>query len=373
MAGSVYKLRPSAAAVWVKCHGMPALSAGMVEYEGDEDDTVREEGTACHWVAHQTALGTPPALGSMTPNGVEVDAEMQKAVAEYLGFIASWGVPAYFEQDVQCRRIHPTECGGQIDAVAYDPARRLLRIVDLKYGYRGIEPDAWQLICYLVGGLEMFGLSDLHCEVELSIFQPRAYHRNGPLRTLRAPASDFRGQINILQMAADAAMGTYKPPVCTVNEGCNNCAGRVRCQTVRQAALGLLDNQHAATPDDLPFDAAEDELRRLQWAISLAQARATGLEGQVVHAIKRGANSRHFALRAEPGRLQWVAGQEGQALAMAKLMGHNIEAPVKLITPTQAKEKLPVSLVDMYARRAPGSAKLVPADATLMRRIFGKM
>lgn len=366
-----YKLRPSAAAVWVLCHGMPSMSAGMEGvYDDDEDTTVREEGVAFHWAAYWASQGNVVAVGTVAPNGVEVDEEMLEHVEGYLAEVRSWQGITHFEQSVHCWQIHD-QCGGTTDVCNYSPSEKLVRVGDAKYGYRFVDVlNNWQLICYLVGVLNKFNLQDTDVDVEFMIYQPRSYHRDGPMRKVRMPASSLREKVNQLRVAAHAVMGTN--PTCKVNKGCRNCPGRVRCPAIHAAALGELDEAHAATPHDLPFSAAEDELRLLQWGRAIIDARITGLEQQVTHSMRRGAVSRHYAMEQTAGKLVWTEGASVPIQTIANLMKVQVSKPPAHITPTQAKKLLPESLVDAYSRRAPGAFKLVPADDHLMQRIFGK-
>lgn len=369
-----FKLRPSAAATWRLCHGMPRMLEGIPPDLDDEDVEVREEGTACHWVAHELSKGVTVVVGDVAPNGVAVDDEMLVAAQSWIALVRSWGDDANprFEQDVHCRRIHE-QCGGTTDACGYSAARRVLYVGDLKYGFRFVDVrDNWQLLCYFAGVLDMYALSDLDVSVEFVIFQPRSYHRDGPVRRWRVGASELRAQVNQLAHAAERAMSATACTV-TVNDGCGRCAARYRCTAAQNAALGVLDEVHKATPHDLPFEAAEDELRRLQWARDIVDARITGLESQVLHGMMRkGSISKHFDLEAKSGREVWKEGQVEQAQAVAALFGVNITKPAQVITPTQAKAKLPAFVVSMFSHRPKGAFKLVPSDASKWARIFGK-
>lgn len=368
---SIYRLRPSAASVWVLCNGAPLMAAGALVAD-DEDTTVREYGTATHWAAHQTSLGLPPALGEMSPNGVEVDQEMLDIVRLYLDTVASWGIRAFFEQPVHCKHIHP-ECGGVTDVCGYNHVTRTIYLADLKAGFRFVDVwRCWQLLCYLVGVLDFFKIwGESGITVQFTIVQPRSYHRDGPVRVWRVALDELHEHFATLREAAHRALGSN--PTCTVNAGCRNCDGRARCTTLQNSALSELDSSHEATPHDLPFAAAEDELRRLQWAQNIVAARITGLETQVMHEMKRGAVSKHFGLQAEAGRLHWNEGADKALAALEVIYHKELRAPAKPITPTQAKALIPEQIVDMYATRRKGAVKLIPADATLMRRIFGKM
>lgn len=374
MAPREYKLRPSGASTWVRCHGQPRMLAQLPIVFEDEDTEVREEGTACHWVAHEASQGRFHPVSTMTPNGVSVDEEMLDAVDMYLSTVRAWPADArpLFEHPVHCKRIHE-ECGGVTDVCGYSPSTRTLYVGDLKYGYRFVDVvNNWQLLCYFAGVLDLYGLNDLHTEVVFVIVQPRSYHRDGPIRQWRVSASDLRGLINQLRFAADAALGVNSRPQLTVNDGCSRCAARYTCTAAQNAALGALDEAHDATPHDLPFPAAEQELRRLQWAQSIVEARITGLESQITHGMRHGAVSKYFALEAKIGREVWKEGMAEQAALAAQLMGVSITKPAQLITPTQAKAKMPPDIVSMYSHRPRGAFKLVPFDGEKMRRIFGK-
>ena len=371
----LYKLRPSAASTWIHCHGQPRMLEGIPVEQDDEDVEVREEGTACHWAAHQLALGNAVAIDTIAPNGVPIDEEMLIAARTWIDETRSWGqdAPPSYEQPLHCAWIHD-ECGGVTDGCAYSPSKQTLYIGDLKYGFRFVDVrDNWQLICYFAGALAHYGLSDLHTWVEFVIVQPRSYHRDGPVRRWRVHASELRGQINQLRGAADAALGVSLTPVTlTVNKGCGRCAARFRCTAAQDAALDGVDSGYEATPHDLPFAAAEDELRRLQWARDALEARITGLEGQVSYHMRKGAISRHFELKAKAGREIWKEGEFERAQNMARLYGVELTKPPQPITPTQAKSKMPPFVVEQFSHRPHGALKLVPTDAVIWRRIFGK-
>lgn len=348
---------------------MPALSRGAAAQE-DEDTEVREEGTACHWAAHQLSMGQPVSVGMMAPNGVQIDAEMLDACAVYFDAVRAWGVPAYFELPVICKRVSEY-CGGTADVGTYCPDRKTIFVGDLKYGFRFVDVIRnWQLLCYFVGLQHHFGiLSDVDLWVEFLIVQPRSYHRDGPVRRWRVHATELRALINILANAADGALQPL--PMCKVNAGCNRCGGRHQCETLRQAGLNALDWSLDATPHGLPFVAAEDELRRLQRARDIIDARLTGLEGEVMHGMRNGQASRHFAIEASTGRKVWNEASTGIVRNMATLYGVNI-VKEQLITPTQAEKVLPVALIAQHSFRPQGAAKLVPIEASRIGRKLGK-
>lgn len=358
---ATYRLRPSSAHRWVQCPGSVRLSEGTLP-DDDQDNTVREEGTACHWLAHQLLTGKQVAEGTTAPNGVQVDADMFDAVEMYRAAIAEWPEP-HFEEFVNCAPIHP-ECAGTPDVWSWDASSKTLRIGDLKYGFRFVAAeDNWQLLCYAAGVVRTFGIAP--DRIELMICQPRG----GGVRTHTITVDQAMAAWATLCKTARAALS--ETPECRTGNHCGQCEGRHKCVALQTASLGVLDATHAATPDYLPFAAAENELRMLKWAADIVTSRITGLEQQVVHEMRNGQPSRHWEMRSTPGRLAWKPESIPVVLDLAKLAGIEVVKPGQIVTPTQAKKLLGESLVNAHATRPAGALKLVPTDAGRWARIFG--
>ena len=84
-------LRPSSAAIWSKCHGYAALNAALgTEYVEETDNEIREDGTACHWLAAELWEGRSVTPGTLSPNGREITEEMLYAVDDYHVLLRSW-------------------------------------------------------------------------------------------------------------------------------------------------------------------------------------------------------------------------------------------------------------------------------------------
>lgn len=86
--------------------------------------------------------------------------------------------------------------------------------------------------------------------------------------------------------------------------------------------------------------------------------------------LKRGDNVPSYTIDHPPGRLAWT--DPDKVLVMAKLLGVDIAQPTKPITPTQAKKLIPSSLLDVYTKRNPGSAKLARLNPNAVRRLFSR-
>lgn len=365
-----FTLRPSAAGLWVRCAGYATMAARFPELPGDNE--VREEGTAAHWVAYEIGNNRPVPEGTVSPNGVEVTEEMLDGVAEYLAVLRSWGSPVYMESPVAIPSVH-AECGGTVDAWSWDAANRIMRVADLKFGYVPVDPfELWQLICYVRGVLDylqaIYGRFTEHFTVEMIIVQPRGYGHD-TVKVWRTNSEKLIPYMTTLRTAANAAVafrdGKFDLTVgsergaFTAGPHCMNCSANANCATLQAASLQLIDvsTDHGAL--ELTADQAAAELRRLDRAIKVMEARQSGLEGKLTHAIqKEGFIHRNFEMGSGNGRVVWQEGKAVQAIALAKVLGFDIAKPLQALTPTQAKAKIPGTVLDAFTVRKPGSLKL---------------
>lgn len=346
-------IAPSSAAAIVACPARVLMCAGVGSHM-DGDTTVREEGQAAHWVADGfcTEKRGPVHVGDVAPNGVAVTEHMLQTAQQWLAITQAWGVPVYYERKLVVPQV--PRCFGTSDASGVDIARRVIRVADLKYGYRPIDPLCYQLACYAGSVAAYSGVPlDAGTTVHLTIYQPRAYHRAGPLRHATVTGQDVA---DMLATLADAAYRALAPePEAVPGPQCTDCEGRARCGALRDAvhSFGL----SVTGQDPLPPEFAEQELHYIQSKAELVNAYVSGLALELENHITRGYRPRLYELRRAAGALEWIPEKAAEARRVAEFMGHNINAPAALITPTQAREKIgPV--VDMYARRGMAKAKL---------------
>lgn len=352
-----FALRPSAAGLWVVCGGYARMAAKHPELPNDNE--VREEGTAAHWLAYETGNNRPHAIGTKAPNGIEIDEEMQDGVAEYLAFLNGLGIPIYLEHTVAIPSIHK-QCGGTIDAWGWDAVNRILYVTDLKYGYKPVDPyENWQLLSYVRGALDYLqatmGQFTEHFKVVMTIVQPRGYGHD-TIKQWRTTSDRLIPYMYKLKEAARVAIdGTGE---CTAGPHCFDCSANADCKTLQTASLQLIDVSTDQGSLELAPHQASAELRRLDRAIATMQARQAGLESQMTHAIGQGHIDQHFAMNNGRGKLAWREGVQTEVLSMARLYGKDLSKPQVLITPTQAKGKLPPELLDQYTEHRPGKLKL---------------
>jgi hypothetical protein len=346
--------------------------------DGEQDHTVREEGTAMHEAAHWLFLGLEVSSGTKMANGIVLDDEMVDAAQFYVDTVASFdngSMAAWvIERQLAAPRIH-AQCGGTPDAFAlYDNGPVHIRIVDLKGGYVPVEvfPN-WQLMGYLAAVLDYApGFDEDDTVVEFTIVQPRCYHRRGPVRSYRTTVGECRQYIEAMSVAAHVAMGDYAHAVS--GPQCDGCAGRASCQVAHAAAMRALEMVGEPDVHDLPIVALDYEMLRIEQAVAMLNARLTGLQAQAAHLIRKGAMLQHYAMESGTGRLNWLdENAEASAIAMGDLLGANIRKPSRAITPLQAMKKLPQEFVEQYAQRKRGEVKLVRFDSNVAVKAFSHL
>lgn len=378
MADSPYALRLSHAADWVKCAAFVRmnLTPQAAVIDNAADNTIREEGTAMHWVAERLIEGEPYPEGEIVvaPNGVEITEELYDGAQFYVDVLGSYElIPWRIEEQLHARRIHE-QCGGTPDAYGHDLFKPLVTIADLKGGFRIVDvfPN-WQLIGYAAAILDAnpeWECDDL--EFEFVIVQPRAYHSAGPVRRRTVSIAQLRPYWDSMRLAASIAMGEHAPAVS--GSQCDNCAARASCSVAHRAAGRAMEVSGEPDIHDLPVVAIDYELQRLAQAKAIIQARMTGLEAQAMHMIRNGSQFPSFTVERGAGRLDWIdADTERQAIAIGDMMGVDLRKPAKAITPLQAMKQVPKEFIGQYARRNPGAAKLVKFDGTAAEKAFSHL
>lgn len=375
-------LAPSSASRWVRCALSASLEAAYPETEASPSSL---EGTAAHWVVQMLLQGTPVALDMQAPNGVAVTQDMLEAAELVRDDILAtlgpdWAQYLVIERRVQIPRVHPTHNWGTPDYRAgsrLNNGRLCLHVWDFKYGHGIVDAiENWQLIDYTAGLLDeagIDGLQDQETVVDMVVIQPRAFHRDGPVRRWRVVAADLRGHINRLSNQAALAVGA-NPPAVPTPEGCENCRGRHACEALQRAAYLAADKGQNYGALDLSPHALGLELRALKRSQALLEARVSGLEAEATAKIKRGELVPSWILESTPGRLAWRK-PAAEILALGQMLGLDLAKPQDVITPTQAKAvaktaKVSGEIFDAYASRPTGAAKLVADDGTKARLTF---
>jgi hypothetical protein len=354
MQPAVQYLRSSGAHAWLHCALYVAMAAAYSSESDEGDNEVREEGTACHWLAAELFNGNSHAIGDLSPNHRHLTQEMFDACDQYLGVIAEWpDVEHYVETPVDCSIIYP-DMKGTPDWWAYRPGH--LRVGDLKYGFGFVEVfHNPQLIIYALALIILMNLPD-DTRVELIIVQPRAWSVEGDVRRWFTTAGKLRQLLADLQAKARAAMSP--DAVATAGKWCINCPGRLDCVTFAQTAGHLIDFGHSSHRINPSPDQAAAELKFVMSALALLEARKEALHAMVEHHQRHGGVTRYFRMAPTTGRESWRPGTEQAVMEVARQF-FNVSI-AKPITPKQARAKIPSYIVSSFVDEPRSSMKLVP-------------
>lgn len=385
MAGQHSLLPPSSAARRVQCNASLMMEALHPETEESDD---AKEGTASHELAAmmvrsyaRAGLEWPGnAVGRAASNGVIWSEESFEGALMYADHVREimtrtgvFGGPGLcIEQRVNIPRIH-SESWGTPDLTLFDPSAGVLYVVDYKFGHRVVDVvENWQLIEYAIGRLDEItggnGLQDQHIRIVMTVVQPRAYHRKGPIRSWEVWGSDLRPYANTLEATEAAALGPN--PTTRTGPECLDCSARHACETLQQAAMGAIAYVGKPTPALLPPMAMGLEKRLLEQAATLIKARLTGLDAQIEATIRSGQVVPGWGLEPGQTRQRWTVPAD-EVFTLGDMVGVNLRKPAEPVTPKQAiKAGIDETVINAYSETPSGAMKLVEQSSAATAAIF---
>ena len=355
-------LPPSGADKWVECAMWPTMTQRFPDLGGDES----EEGTAAHWVNIQVWRGLDVPVGTRAPNGVAITEEMLDGADVWMTAID--GAQSSDEVETTVGRAPGVMNWGTPDLRRLTPG--VLMITDYKFGHGFVDAfKNWQLVNYaeLVLGELGVPLTDSTLRLDLGIVQPRNYHRSGPVRWWETTPVGIRPYVVRLHAAAARALGPE--PAASPGPHCKHCPGRHACAALQRSDLATVDASVHAQPDVLTPDQLGYELRALDRAAALLEARRTGLQEQALGHIRAGERVPFYAVEQTAGREAWTV-EPSVIIPMAQALGVDVSKP-GVITPNQARKAgLDAGVVASMSERPAGAIKLVPDDGKRARQAF---
>lgn len=341
------KLAPSSAHRWIACPGSIALSAGVIEPESES----AREGTLAHHVAECTLLCKPlPADAT--------DEMIDGAIiyTDYIIGVVGKTVPLHVEKQVN--GVHPENWGTPDLYVLTDSA---LHVFDYKFGRGIVEAyKNWQLLNYAAG---IIG-STPDMSIHLHIIQPRAYHRNGTCRVWTITSGEAA---TYFEQLSSAAVEALRPGAkCFTGTHCEHCPGRYRCSALLRCSYSIIERSDESLPLDIAVDVMGVILVQVRDSIDRLNAIESGLEQQVLSALRAGARVPGWHIETGAGREKWRVPYD-EVVALGDAMGVEVRKP-ELITPKQSvKAGLPRDLVDSYTEIPSGKAKIARDDSRLVQ------
>ena len=353
------RLPPSSAARRVACQGSRKLEE---PFQGIQSQ-YSYEGNLAHAVAAQMLQGF------FIPEDIHVTKEMTDGALLYFEYITKicGAFNIFIEERVDISNIHP-ECWGTPDCWSYNPIDRILHVFDYKFGHGYVDVfENWQLIEYSAGILPMIKTSEKNIKVHFHIIQPRSYHPEGTCRVWETDHFSLLPYFKTLQSTEHEAMKDIT--FCYVSSECTNCKARHLCQTLQKNTAGLIDVSLNNIPQELDGNQCGHELKALQRAAELIDARITGLYEHAMHLIRTGKQVAGYTAERSNGRIAWKV-PEPEVEALGDMCGVNLLKLAEVITPRQAiKAGVPEQIVMLYTEIKHGALKLVPVNT---RKIFNE-
>lgn len=359
-------IRPSGAAVWTRCAVYPHACATYPALPESPDEVrVREEGTACHWLAeHLYRQRALLPVGTVAPNGIVIDGEMQKAARM---FVRSTAMPQEgVEERLNCGLIL-AGMEGSPDYWGYNHAANTLYVDDLKYGFGFVEVYRnLQLSIYaLVLGARLTLRDDT--KVVLRIVQPRAITNEGPDRKWETTLGWLReNMLGFLQMAAVLAL---HGDIATAGLHCLDCPGRFTCSTFINTASEVCRHASKAVPMELSPVSLGAELRVVKDMRKLLEGREESLKAQVESLMRNGKSVPGWEFKPSKGREAFIPGTEQAAIGAAKLYGVEATRP---ISPGEFRKKLPAVVADTFLERPKAGLALTYVGDREVEKSFNK-
>ena len=353
-------IRASGLSRVMNCAGSVALASQCPEQESSE---AAREGTAAHEAAELVLTGQAPDLTSLIDrqmsNGVFVTAEMAEHLEPYVAGLEHWEI----ERQAEWKVCDGVMLSGATDATRFDEDTYTLYVRDLKYGWSLVEAENnWQLVAYAIlqGGL----MPDVET-IEMSIYQPRPWHPDGPLRTWTitgAKLHEYAARIASRLATLDDGLET--------GTHCKYCAVLSSCPAAREMQFNAIDVAMNAGHTD-PEDGASlaSQLDIIEQAQARLKLRFDSLTDAALARIKTGAVVPGYAAVPSYGRKSW---NEGVTVDMvAAFTGRQDLSLPQLITPAQAKKRgVSDIMLDTLASTPQRGIKLARQDAKAASRAF---
>lgn len=351
-------LGASSAKRWMNCPSSPRIIAAA---DRSPSSPYAAEGSTAHWAAEQVLLGHNFPIGQICPETeLTVTEDMIGPVMDYVYYCKDLAAhnPYKVEERVSLAFIH-TSMFGTNDFSVYDPIRKHLDVVDLKYG-AGVPVEAIenpQGIYYAIGAAQGLEVET----VTIHIHQPRAYHPDGPVRTFTLTIGKLRRWVQIFR---DAAFATEDPAApCKTGDWCGWCDGKLICpehvkRTLELARMVIdMEPLEKPTPEQLAermtlLLEADKLIKGHKSSADVAALRMSNNAGQSVPGFK---------LVNKRADRKWV--NEKEVIATAELFGLDPYAPAKLKTPAQLEKTLgsvDKSVINHLSSKPDNGKTLVP-------------
>ena len=359
------QIRPSGSTMWTKCAANPLFSAHSPK---QPDSDAAREGTCAAWVAECVLKGdatiAEDLLGKTHENGWFVTPDMVNYVQGYIDLIQSRGGVTTAECFVRLNEFIAGTFDSAVDATAQNGT---LHIDDLKYGHKIVEVfENTQVIIYgeaEARRLEANGVVILN--VQLGIYQPRAWHPDGYYRTWTMSRAELRmwGQ----WIENQGALCQVPEPVATPGSQCEYCTGALRCAAAAatlQHAFEIIRSSRHREPSTEELVAELDFLDKME---AVMKGRKTAISTEASARMDKGEHIRGWYKKPRKGNRQFKYSRD----VMLALTGIDPEKKTMMTPAEFEREGADVKAVKALTYQPDIPSVLSRFPEAVIRKAFG--
>lgn len=346
---------------FMACNGFKRLG-GIEPFNPSTEAT--DEGNAAHWLCEQVYHGANPddLIGQKAFNGLFITAEMVENCRDYITLIKMGH--CVVEYDTSYRDGDNWEVRGRADCITRIEDDTIM-VSDLKYGWRIVEPEMnWTLISHAISYRMYCGFTPTR--FVFRIYQPRAFHPQGPMRDWVISKAELDG----LEKQLRSALSNPQAVVCSGSQ-CYKCKSLSQCPAAQIAAMNAVDVANMAFDSEMTDDKLSWMLDNLKRAQEVIKQSYEAYQDLALHRLKEGHKVSSYCIQPALGNTAWNDDVTPELLEAVC----NVDCSVKkLVTPAQAK-KLGVSedLIALLTHRPDNGFKLVHIDENkLATKLFGE-
>jgi hypothetical protein len=300
------RLSCSGAYRWIPCPGSPALESRFPRTTSE----AAEEGTRAH-ALHEAAL----LLGAPAVDCLDLVPEATVEMAEHVQVSLDWieadfaqrpGAALFVERKLRPgKAIGRSDLWGTADALILDAVRREVVVIDLKYGMGEVVDvnTTPQLPLYGLGAkaLAPFAVKT----VQMVITQPRAPHRDGPVRSVTRSAAELDTFANQIRIAASRTDDPGAPLV--PGDHCRYCRAAGGCPALAEQALRSAEQEFAAMAanEELKDPLPPERIAELLHEAEVVKAWARSLEEHALRLAEAGTRLPGWRLVRRRGKRAW--------------------------------------------------------------------
>lgn len=374
-------LPPSSAYLWGP-GGCPGAMQMQARHPVPDETEESREGDAAHWLLSATLRKLTVPDDAVADNGVPIDDEMREAVAiladhtfAILEDYRKAGDDFIFENEVRVAAVgivHPDNWGTP-DIAVVNWTRKIVHVLDFKYGHGFVDVfENWQLINYAACLVETHDISGLHgWSFELTICQPRNYHKDGPLRHWALPGTLLCERIDALLQAAYLASEPGAP--LSTGDHCKHCTAQWDCPANHRRGGLLMDLAFAQGSLGMAVEALGLEGRVLDRAIRYLTDRKKALDVKIGEMLDCGFRVPYHAVEFGKPREVWDKSRQHEAANVVEMYGVPVAKGVALPTPRECiKKGVDASVIKPYTTTNAPAKKIVQVDDKQAAKVFGR-